>query len=113
MAVARINQEDAIVSTTEIADRLGVSQATVYNYLHADPPIIPSRKVGRRFLVIRGEFENWLAGRSAAAEDSARNIAPSDLVALLGRLGASGKVTLKVTIELDEPASAPIVRLRR
>jgi excisionase family DNA binding protein len=60
-----VRKDDAIeladspfIRTQDVARRLGVSLGQAYGLLHAG--IVPSQRNGKRFLVHRTEFEEWL-----------------------------------------------------
>lgn len=57
---AELNGDPAFIRPEEIAEHLGCGVSLVYEGLRRGE--IPSRRVGRRYLVPRQSFLNWFEG---------------------------------------------------
>lgn len=49
-------------NAAEIATALGISKSKAYDLLHRED--FPTLRIGRRLLVVRTKFENWLEEQS-------------------------------------------------
>ena len=55
-----------LIEVPEIAERLGMTDTTVYKLLGA---VIPATRVGKRWRINRAEFEAWMAGGQRPASE--------------------------------------------
>jgi excisionase family DNA binding protein len=55
--------QGATISPEEVADRLGYSRKRIYQFLEAKQ--IPGLKIGKKWIINRREFDDWLAHRGA------------------------------------------------
>ncbi len=64
METTTATQEPLTISVDEAAARLGISRGLAYESVHRGE--IPSIRLGRKILVPRQRFEDWLAGEQEA-----------------------------------------------
>jgi excisionase family DNA binding protein len=60
------------ISVIEVAEAIGLSVHSTYAALRAES--IPRIRIGRRFIIPRAAFEEWLRSASQAAETKATRV---------------------------------------
>jgi excisionase family DNA binding protein len=77
----------------EVAERLGVSEATAYAYANAE--VFPTKRVGNRILVHRADFERWEREGNVTNGKEGEARKPVDLALILDALCA-GEIELVI-----------------
>ena len=102
--------DSVFIPAPEVAAKLGISEALVYQWLRAD--IIPHQSRGRRKLIHRAEFERWMAeGKTQTAQPVQVPSMPNSQSVSINANGLT--LEISISIKADEGRQLrPVVSIR-